>query len=50
MSFVGGVQLNFLKLAVYGRFIQGLSNLNEVSSNSDIWQQQTIHLGLAFRF
>ena len=50
VSFVGGAQLNLLKFAVYGRFVQGLSNLNQASSGNDIWKQQTIHLGLAYRF
>lgn len=48
-SMVGGIQLNFDVLRVYGRYAVGLNNLNDVSSQ-DKWTSQQIQLGLGFRF
>jgi hypothetical protein len=44
-SLVGGVQLHLLKFRVYGRFIGGLTDLNNVQS-SDTWKTSAIQLGV----
>ena len=44
-SLVGGVQLHLLKFRVYGRFIGGLTDLNNIES-SDTWKTSAIQLGV----
>ena len=44
-SLVGGVQLHLLKFRVYGRFVGGLTNLNNIQ-NSDTWKTSAIQLGV----
>ena len=46
-SMAGGVQLNLLKLRVYGRFIGGVTDVNNLS-NSDTWKIQMIQVGVGF--
>jgi|SRR5665213_1007725 len=46
-SLAGGVQLNILKLRVYGRFIGGVTNVNNLSNN-DTWKIQMIQVGVGF--
>jgi hypothetical protein len=41
----GGVQLNLLKFRVYGRFVGGLTNLDNVG-DKETWKTQTIQLGV----
>lgn len=45
LSLLGGVQLNLLKLRVYGRYAIGLNDINDVG-NSEKWRNQGIQLGL----
>jgi hypothetical protein len=45
LSLLGGVQLNLLKLRVYGRYVIGLNDINDVG-NSEKWRNQGIQLGL----
>lgn len=47
-SLVGGVQIYFKRLRLYGRYEIGLSNINEVV-NDEKWQRQSIHVGAAFK-
>jgi hypothetical protein len=47
-AMVGGAQLNFKFLRIYGRYNIGLQNLNDISS-SDKWKSQQLQLGLGFR-
>lgn len=47
-SMVGGAQLNLKYLRVYGRYIIGLSQINDLG-NQDKWQSQQIQLGLGIR-
>lgn len=47
-SMVGGVQLNFSVLRIYGRYNVGLSNINDVS-NQDKWKSQQLQLGIGFK-
>lgn len=44
-SMVGGVQLNFNVLRVYGRYNIGLSNLNDVGTQ-DKWKSQQLQVGV----
>ncbi|MEO6820606.1 MAG: porin family protein [Ginsengibacter sp.] len=44
-SLAGGVQLNFLKFRVYGRFVGGLTNLDNVGSKES-WKVNGIQLGV----
>ncbi|MFY7900037.1 MAG: hypothetical protein ACOVNY_07620, partial [Chitinophagaceae bacterium] len=48
-SMVGGVQLNFKVLRVYGRYNIGLSNLNDID-NQEKWKTQQLQLGLGLKF
>lgn len=44
-SLAGGAQLNLLKFRVYGRYIGGLTNLNNLGNN-DTWKAKMIQLGV----
>ncbi|MEO5967034.1 MAG: porin family protein [Ferruginibacter sp.] len=44
-SLVGGVQLNLLKFRIYGRYVGGLTNLDNVGNN-DSWKASAIQVGL----
>lgn len=44
-SMVAGLQLKFSKIRLYGRYVVGLNNINDID-NRDKWKNQTIHLGL----
>lgn len=44
-SVAAGLQLNLLKFRVYGRFVGGVTDLNNISSN-DAWRVQSIQLGV----
>jgi hypothetical protein len=43
-SMLGGVQLNFLKFRVYGRYAVGLMNMNDIDSK-DKWKSETLQIG-----
>lgn len=47
LSLLGGVQLAFSKLRIYGRYAVGLNNLNDID-NQDKWKSQSIQLGIGF--
>lgn len=44
-ALVGGIQLHLLKFRVYGRFVGGLTDLNNIQS-SETWKMQAIQLGV----
>jgi len=44
-SMVGGLQLNFSHLHVYGRYVIGLTNINDLD-NQEKWRNQSIQLGV----
>jgi len=44
-SMLGGVQLKFSHLRIYGRYALGLSNLNDID-DKDKWKSQSIQLGV----
>ena len=46
-SMVGGAQINILRLRVYGRYVVGLSNINDID-NQDKWKSQAIQVGVGF--
>lgn len=46
-SMVGGLQLNISKIKLYGRYVVGLSNINDID-NKEKWKNQTIQLGIGF--
>lgn len=45
LSLLGGVQLNLLKLRVYGRYVIGLNDISDVN-NTDKWRNQGLQVGL----
>ena len=47
-SMLAGAQVNLGALNVYGRYVIGLSNINDLT-NSDNWKSQQIQFGLGFR-
>ena len=47
-AMIAGFQLNLTKIKVYGRYEIGLSNLNDITSDSK-WKTQTIHLGIGLK-
>ncbi|MEO8719774.1 MAG: porin family protein [Ginsengibacter sp.] len=44
-SMAAGLQLNLLKFLVYGRFVGGLTDMNNLS-NDETWKVQTIQVGI----
>lgn len=48
-AMVGGAQLNFKYLRLYGRYAIGLNNINDLSE-SNKWKSQQIQLGVGFKF
>lgn len=46
-SMVGGLQLKFSSIRLYGRYAIGLSNINDID-NRDSWKNQSIQLGVGF--
>ncbi len=48
-SMIGGLTVNIKKIRVFGRYIIGLSSINDLQ-NSDSWKSQQIQMGLGFKF
>lgn len=46
-ALVGGVQLNLLKFRVYGRFVGGQTDIDNLSTN-ETWKTKAIQLGVGF--
>ncbi len=44
-SLAGGVQLNLLKFKIYGRYVGGMTNLDNVG-NKESWKAQNIQVGV----
>ena len=44
-SMLGGVQLKFSSIRIYGRYALGLSNLNDID-NQDKWKSQSFQIGV----
>ena len=49
LSAVGGVTFSLRSLRVFGRYVIGLNNINDIP-NSDEWKSQQIQLGVGFKF
>ncbi len=47
-SVVGGLQVSVSRLKIYGRYVVGVSELNDID-NQDKWKSQTVHIGLGLR-
>ncbi len=48
-SIVGGLQVHVAKIRIYGRFVGGSSNINNIASN-DTWKLSSIQAGVGFAF
>jgi hypothetical protein len=48
-SMIGGVQLNLLSVRVSGRYVIGLSNINDID-NQDKWKSQAVQVSVGFAF
>ena len=48
-AMLGGIQVKFTKLIVYGRYAVGLSDINDID-NKDKWKSQSIQFGLGLAF
>lgn len=46
-SMVGGVQVNIKHFLIYGRYVVGLSNINDLD-NKEQWKGQSIQMGIGF--
>lgn len=44
-ALAGGIQLNLLKFKIYGRYVGGMTNLDNIG-NEDTWKESTIQVGL----
>ena len=44
-SMLGGLQLNFSHIRIFGRYAVGLNNLNDID-NKEKWKSQSVQLGL----
>ncbi len=44
-SMIGGLQLKLLKFRIYGRYVIGLSDINNIG-NADKWKSQSVQLGV----
>jgi hypothetical protein len=47
-SMLTGIQFNFSKIKVYGRYQIGLTDINDATSQ-DKWKSQSIHLGIGLK-
>lgn len=45
LSMLGGVQLHFSNLRIYGRYAVGLANINDID-NKDKWKSQSFQVGI----
>jgi hypothetical protein len=46
-SIVTGLQIKLSRFRIYGRYVIGLNNINDVT-DSETWKNKTIHLGVGF--
>ena len=46
-SMLGGVQINIMHFQIYGRYVIGLSSINNID-NKETWKNQSIQLGVGF--
>lgn len=48
ISAVAGLQFNLTKLKIYGRYVAGLKNLNNVNTSNE-WKNRNIQVGIGFK-
>mgnify|MGYP000730495044 CR=1 FL=1 len=48
-SMLAGLQLHFSKVRLYGRYMVGLSDINDID-NQEKWRTQTVQIGLGIAF
>ncbi len=48
-SMIGGLTVNIKSIRAFGRYIIGLSSINDIQ-NADSWKSQQIQLGVGFKF
>ena len=48
-SAVGGLQVKILKIRIFGRYVVGLNNMNDLTSEEK-WKSRTIHVGVGYSF
>ena len=48
-SMLAGIQLHFSKVRLYGRYIVGLTDIDDID-NQENWKAQTIQIGLGIAF
>ena len=48
-SMLAGLQLHFSKVRLYGRYMVGLSDINDID-NREKWKTQTVQIGLGIAF
>lgn len=48
-SAVAGLQIKVTQLRIFGRYVVGLNNKNDITS-TEKWKSQTIHVGLGYSF
>ena len=48
ISAAAGLQFNLAKFKIYGRYVAGLSNLNQVNNNNE-WKNRNIQVGIGFK-
>lgn len=46
-SMAGGLQVKVSRFRVYGRYVVGLNDLNDVTNNEK-WKNQVVHLGIGY--
>ncbi|MFN6374915.1 MAG: porin family protein [Chitinophagia bacterium] len=48
LSLLGGIQLNLLKIRLYGRYAIGLTDINDIQNvaSAEKWKSKTLQLGL----
>ncbi len=46
-SIVGGIQIGFAGISVYGRYVIGLNDIND-PTEKESWKNQIVHFGIAF--
>lgn len=46
-SLLAGMQIKFASFRIYGRYVVGLNNINDID-NKDKWKNQSIQLGVGF--
>ena len=47
LSLLAGMQIKFASFRVYGRYVVGLNNINDID-NQDKWKNQSVQLGVGF--